>query len=90
LSGGETARAGLAVAVANAPAVVLADEPTGQLDHVTGARVMDALLATASETDAALVVSTHDAAVAERLGRQWQIADGKLIGVDRQEASCSA
>ena len=46
--------------------------------------------ATASETGAALVVSTHDAAVAERLGRQWQIADGKLIGVDRQEASCSA
>ena len=51
---------------------------------------MDALLATASETGAALVVSTHDAAVAERLGRQWQIADGNLIGADRQEASCSA
>jgi ABC-type lipoprotein export system ATPase subunit len=90
LSGGQAQRAAVARVLAARPRLILADEPTGQLDHVTGARVMDALLATASETDAALVVSTHDAAVAERLGRQWQIADGKLIGVDRQEASCSA
>ena len=90
LSGGQAQRAAVARVLAARPRLILADEPTGQLDHVTGARVMDALLATASETGAALVVSTHDAAVAERLGQQWQIADGKLIGVDRQEASCSA
>ena len=90
LSGGQAQRAAVARVLAARPRLILADEPTGQLDHVTGARVMDALLATASETGAALVVSTHDAAVAERLGRQWQIADGKLLGVDRREASCSA
>jgi ABC-type lipoprotein export system ATPase subunit len=90
LSGGQAQRAAVARVLAARPRLILADEPTGQLDHVTGARVMDSLLATASETGAALVVSTHDAAVAERLGGQWQIADGKLIGADRQEASCSA
>lgn len=90
LSGGQAQRAAVARVLAARPRLILADEPTGQLDYVTGARVMDSLLATASETEAALVVSTHDAAVAERLGRQWQIADGKLIGADRQEASCSA
>lgn len=89
LSGGQAQRAAVARVLAARPRLILADEPTGQLDHVTGARVMNALLATASETGAALVVSTHDAAVAERLGRQWQIADGKLLGVDRREASCS-
>lgn len=89
LSGGQVQRAAVARVLAARPRLILADEPTGQLDHVAGALVMDALLATASETGAALVVSTHDDAVAERLGQQWQIADGKLIGVDRQAASCS-
>ena len=90
LSGGQAQRAAVARVLAARPRLILADEPTGQLDHVTGARVMDSLLATASDTGAALVVSTHDAAVAERLDRQWQIADGKLLGADRREASCSA
>jgi ABC-type lipoprotein export system ATPase subunit len=90
LSGGQAQRVAIARVLATRPRLILADEPTGQLDHVTGALVMDALLATASETGAALVVSTHDAAVAERLVRQWRIADGKLVGADRQDASCSA
>jgi ABC-type lipoprotein export system ATPase subunit len=90
LSGGQAQRVAIARVLAARPRLILADEPTGQLDHVTGALVMDALLETASETGAALVVSTHDPAVAERLARQWQIADGKLVGTDRQDASCSA
>jgi ABC-type lipoprotein export system ATPase subunit len=90
LSGGQAQRAAVARVLAARPRLILADEPTGQLDHVTAALVMDMLVATAAETGAALVVSTHDVAVADRLPRRWRIADGKLTGVERREAPCSA
>ncbi|HKQ02371.1 MAG TPA: ATP-binding cassette domain-containing protein, partial [Actinomycetes bacterium] len=62
LSGGETARAGLAVALANDPAVVLADEPTGELDSASEARVLDLLWARAA-AGGAVVVASHSPAV---------------------------
>jgi putative ABC transport system ATP-binding protein len=77
LSGGELARAGLAVALANAPAVVLADEPTGELDEVTAERILD-LLAQLAEAGAAVLVVTHSPQVAGRADREIRLRDGQV------------
>jgi putative ABC transport system ATP-binding protein len=77
LSGGELARAGLAVAVANEPAVLLADEPTGELDEVTAERVLD-LLDQLAEAGAAVLVVTHSPQVAERAHREIRLRDGQV------------
>jgi putative ABC transport system ATP-binding protein len=77
LSGGETARAGLAVALANNPAIVLADEPTGELDSVNEGLVVD-LLTDLVETGSAVVVVTHNDAVAARAHRIVALEDGRL------------
>jgi putative ABC transport system ATP-binding protein len=77
LSGGELARAGLAVALANDPAVVLADEPTGELDEVTAARVLE-LLRESAEAGAAVVLVTHAPAVAAAADREIRMRDGKV------------
>ncbi|MDJ0383534.1 ABC transporter ATP-binding protein, partial [Streptomyces sp. G-G2] len=58
---------------------VLADEPTGRLDRTTGRHVVDVLLTAVDEIGAALVVSTHDPAVAERLRTHWTMRDGRLL-----------
>jgi putative ABC transport system ATP-binding protein len=89
LSGGQAQRVAVARVLASAPRLILADEPTGQLDHATGRQVIDVLLAAATRTGAALVVSTHDPEVAARLGRRWAMADGSLVGHDAEEAACS-
>jgi putative ABC transport system ATP-binding protein len=77
LSGGELARAGLAVALANDPAVILADEPTGELDALTGGRILDLLRARA-EAGAAVLVVSHDPDVAVAADREIRLRDGKL------------
>ena len=77
LSGGELARAGMAVALANAPAVVLADEPTGELDDATARRVLGLLRRRASEGAAVLVV-THDPEVAAMSDRDIRLRDGRV------------
>jgi putative ABC transport system ATP-binding protein len=77
LSGGELARAGLAVALANQPPVLLADEPTGELDEATAARVLDLLRARAAEGAAVLVV-THSPDVARAADREIVLRDGTL------------
>jgi putative ABC transport system ATP-binding protein len=77
LSGGELARAGLAVALANDPLVVLADEPTGELDEVTGERILD-LLAERADGGAAVVVVTHSPAVAARADHEVRLRDGQV------------
>ena len=78
LSGGQAQRVGFARAFAGSPRLVLADEPTGQLDAIGGAAVMTVALALAEHRQAALVVATHDAAIAGRLDARWVMRDGTL------------
>jgi putative ABC transport system ATP-binding protein len=78
LSGGQAQRVAVARVLASRPQLILADEPTGQLDHEAGDRVISVLLEAAHELGAALVVSTHDPKVAARLNDQWVMRDGKL------------
>ena len=78
LSGGQAQRVGLARAIALRPRLVLADEPTGQLDQPTARLAMDALLRSLEGSDAALVVATHDPAVARRLTQVWVMDHGVL------------
>ncbi len=77
LSGGELARAGLAVALANDPAVVLADEPTGELDLATERSVLD-LIRKRAEDGVGVLVASHSPAVAAAADRVVHIADGRL------------
>lgn len=78
LSGGEAARAGLAVALINGPAVILADEPTGEVDGGTEVRVLD-LLRRRVDLGAAVVVVTHSETVAHRCDRVLRLRDGRLV-----------
>jgi ABC-type lipoprotein export system ATPase subunit len=78
LSGGQAQRVAIARVLATGPAFVVADEPTGRLDRRTAAHVLDVLLAAVATLGAALVVSTHDPEVAERLDLVWAMADGQL------------
>ena len=78
LSGGEQQRVAIARATAPAPKLLLADEPTGNLDAATGARIIDLLFDRVAAAGAGLLVITHDPAVAERAGRILRIADGRL------------
>jgi putative ABC transport system ATP-binding protein len=78
LSGGQAQRVAVARVLAGRPRLILADEPTGQLDHTAAATVIDVLLEAADTLDAALIVSTHDPAIARRLPTQWAMRDGRL------------
>jgi putative ABC transport system ATP-binding protein len=80
LSGGEQQRVAIARATATAPKLLLADEPTGNLDAATGATIIDLLVARVAAAGAGLLVITHDPAVAERAARTIRIADGRLAG----------
>jgi len=80
LSGGEQQRVALARAFAPGPALLLADEPTGNLDGATGARVIDLLFRLQRERGTTLLLITHDPALAGRCGRRLSIADGRLTG----------
>lgn len=78
LSGGELARAGLAIALANDPAVLLADEPTGEVDTVTESRVLDLLVA-AAHRGTAILIASHSPAVAAAATRAIRLDDGRLL-----------
>lgn len=78
LSGGQAQRVAVARVLAGQPRLIIADEPTGQLDHESGAVVIDALIDAATEIGAALIVNTHDTTVAARLEHHWTMANGRL------------
>jgi ABC-type lipoprotein export system ATPase subunit len=78
LSSGQAQRVAVARALAPAPKLILADEPTGQLDHTVAARLIGVLREASAESKAALVVCTHDPLIARRLPREWTMRDGHL------------
>ena len=79
ISGGQAQRVAIARALAGQPTLILADEPTSQLDRASGERVVSVLLEAAEASGAALVVATHDEAVAGRLRTRWTVADGVVL-----------
>jgi putative ABC transport system ATP-binding protein len=79
LSGGEQQRVGLARAIAARPALIFADEPTGNLDEATGEAVVALLFDRLAETGATLILITHDAGLAEKCDRVIEMKDGHII-----------
>jgi putative ABC transport system ATP-binding protein len=82
LSGGEQQRVAIARALANEPRVVLADEPTGNLDSKTGADVIELLAGLAQRRGTTIVVATHDAGLAARAPRRIAMRDGRAVETD--------
>lgn len=78
LSGGQAQRVSLARALVARPRLVVADEPTGQLDHASGTALIEALLTWTAEANATLVIATHDLEIASRMKRSWQMDHGAL------------
>jgi putative ABC transport system ATP-binding protein len=85
LSGGEQQRVALARAVANRPRLLLADEPTGNLDSATGAQIVDLLVGLHRRHGTTLILVTHDAALAAHAQRIVELRDGRVVG-DRAAA----
>ena len=79
LSGGEQQRVAIARAVANAPLVLLADEPTGNLDPTTASYVFEALAALVRQSGLAALIATHNHELARRMDRRVTLADGKVV-----------
>jgi putative ABC transport system ATP-binding protein len=88
LSGGEQQRVALARALAPDPAILVADEPTGNLDEATGRQIVDLLFTKHAERGMTLVLVTHDTALAERCDRGVRLRSGRIDGsADRKAAS---
>ena len=78
LSGGEQQRVAIARALINQPELILADEPTGNLDSHTGGEIIDLLVSLRDERNATLIIATHDAEVAARAPKMIHLVDGKI------------
>jgi len=78
LSGGEQQRVSLARALANKPKLVLADEPTGNLDSETGKKIIDILVRLAHEEDCCVIVATHDTGIMRQTDKTYYIKDGRI------------
>ena len=81
LSGGEKQRVAIARALANAPAILLADEPTGNLDVATSAIVFEELLRMTRQEGVAALIATHNPDLAARMDRRVTLIDGKVVGL---------
>jgi putative ABC transport system ATP-binding protein len=79
LSGGEQQRVAIARAMAPQPAIIFADEPTGNLDGATGAAIIDLLFARQAQSGATLVIITHDPSLAARCARVVEMRDGRIV-----------
>jgi predicted ABC-type transport system involved in lysophospholipase L1 biosynthesis ATPase subunit len=79
LSGGERQRVAIARALVNQPQVLLADEPTGNLDRHTGEKILDAIAAVRARRGQTIVMVTHDAEVAARADRRVRLDDGRVV-----------
>ncbi|MFG0275034.1 MAG: ABC transporter ATP-binding protein [Phycisphaerales bacterium] len=79
LSGGERQRVAIARAMLNEPDVLLADEPTGNLDRATGAQILDAITGVRKQRNQTIVMVTHDAETAARADRRLSIVDGRIV-----------
>lgn len=79
LSGGEKQRAAIARSLANNPEIILADEPTGSLDRVTGENVLDLLINLTEKENKVLIIITHDEEVAKRMDKIYELKDKKLV-----------
>ncbi len=90
LSGGEQQRVAVAVAVANDPEVLFADEPTGELDEATGAEVFHALQTINAELGVTIMIVTHDHAVATQVRRTIAIRDGRTSAEVRRSTRVGA
>ena len=84
LSGGEAQRTAIARAVVHEPAILLADEPTGNLDSANGARIVDLLRDVNRQSGAAVLLATHDALVAAAAGRVVTMRDGRIVSDSRK------
>jgi putative ABC transport system ATP-binding protein/lipoprotein-releasing system ATP-binding protein len=78
LSGGQAQRATIARAIAHRPKLLIADEPTGQLDQITAQGVLDVILSRASKSGLAILIATHDQKVAARMRTIWQLEHGEI------------
>jgi putative ABC transport system ATP-binding protein len=79
LSGGEQQRVAIARALASGAKIIIADEPTGNLDHVTGEQIIRLLFDLRNQDGASLLLVTHDRALAERCDRMAEVLDGKIV-----------
>jgi predicted ABC-type transport system involved in lysophospholipase L1 biosynthesis ATPase subunit len=80
LSGGEQQRVAVARALANSPDIVMADEPSGNLDTATGRSLHDLLFRLNAEKGMSFIIATHNRELAERCHRELRMADGRLAG----------
>jgi putative ABC transport system ATP-binding protein len=85
LSGGEQQRVALARAFVTEPHLLLADEPTGNLDGETGQQIVELMFRLSEEKGTTLILITHDPALAARCARELRIADGQIVGDERRQ-----